>query len=60
MSHQGIHNGSFLYNAVENNYEFIWNFFEVTAEVAFIISKQCYNAEVLYPHPPAVQKACMH
>lgn len=60
MSHQGIHNGSFLYNAAENSYELIWKFFKVTAEVAFIIGKRCYNGEVLYPHFPAVQSAFIH
>lgn len=60
MSHQGIHNGSFLYNAVENSCDFIWKFFKVTAEVAFIMGKQCYNAEVLYPHSLAVQTIYIH
>lgn len=57
MSHHRMHNGSFLYNSVENRYELVWKFFKVTAEVAFIIGKQCYNAEVLYPHSPAVQSS---
>lgn len=60
MSHQGIHNGSFLYNAVGSSYEFIWKFFKVTAQVVFIIGKQWNNAEVLYPHSPAVQSTYSH
>lgn len=60
MSHQGIHNGSSLYNAVENSYEFISHFFTLATEVAFIIDKQCSKAQFLHPHSPAVQNTYIH
>lgn len=60
MSRQGIHDGCFFCIAVKNSYEFIWKIFTITAEVAVIVSKLCYNAEVLYPHSPAVQSTYIH